>query len=494
MGKLRKVCTHAAVAAVVAMGARSALAGVVTVPGDFPTIQAALDAPDTADGDEIVLSRAIYSGAGNIDLDWRGQAIVVRSAAGDPASCTIDCRGEGRGVIFQTGESSDAGLRGIRILDGAAVAGGGVLLTGGSDPTFEDCIIEQCVATTDGGGVLATGAAGRFVDCRFIDNNAGGAGGGMYVLVGDPVVAESWFEGNHATTSPLGTGGAIAVANGTLHLEATVLIDNEASAAGGGLYEVDAATTVLRSRFLGNRACEGAGWFVRGGDSQAINSVLAGNQAEREGGGVFAAAAALPRLVNCTVTENTAPLGGGGLLAAGGAVVTVDNGVVWGNTPDALGGGGRFSVQYSDVEEGAAGPGNIDADPLFVDPAGPDRIPGTIDDDHRPGPGAPVIDAGNNTLAADAGEIDLDGGTRFVDDPATADTGLGTPPLVDLGAHEFQPRPCPADLDGSGDVGFADLLLVLAAWAKAGGPFDLDGDGSVGFGDLLVILAQWGSC
>ncbi|NNM26012.1 MAG: hypothetical protein HKO59_08520, partial [Phycisphaerales bacterium] len=53
---------------------------------------------------------------------------------------------------------------------------------------------------------------------------------------------------------------------------------------------------------------------------------------------------------------------------------------------------------------------------------------------------------------------------------------------------------CAGDLDGSGDVGFADLLLVLAAWAKAGGPFDLDGDGSVGFGDLLVILAQWGSC
>ncbi|NNF41745.1 MAG: hypothetical protein HKN62_01630 [Phycisphaerales bacterium] len=54
---------------------------------------------------------------------------------------------------------------------------------------------------------------------------------------------------------------------------------------------------------------------------------------------------------------------------------------------------------------------------------------------------------------------------------------------------------CPADLDGSGDVGFADLLTILAAWGPCPGcPADLDGSGDVGFTDLLSALAAWGAC
>lgn len=54
---------------------------------------------------------------------------------------------------------------------------------------------------------------------------------------------------------------------------------------------------------------------------------------------------------------------------------------------------------------------------------------------------------------------------------------------------------CLADLDGSGDVGFGDLLNVLDSWGNgAGAPEDLDGDGTVGFGDLLIVLSAWGPC
>ncbi|MCP3939439.1 MAG: hypothetical protein GY708_29180, partial [Actinomycetia bacterium] len=54
---------------------------------------------------------------------------------------------------------------------------------------------------------------------------------------------------------------------------------------------------------------------------------------------------------------------------------------------------------------------------------------------------------------------------------------------------------CPADLDGSGDVGFADLVALLAAWGPCVDcPADLDGDGSVAFGDLVAMLASWGPC
>jgi len=55
---------------------------------------------------------------------------------------------------------------------------------------------------------------------------------------------------------------------------------------------------------------------------------------------------------------------------------------------------------------------------------------------------------------------------------------------------------CPADLDDSDDVGFSDLLILLAAWGPPcpGCPADLDGSGEVLFGDLLILLAAWGPC
>jgi hypothetical protein len=64
---------------------------------------------------------------------------------------------------------------------------------------------------------------------------------------------------------------------------------------------------------------------------------------------------------------------------------------------------------------------------------------------------------------------------------------------------EFPLEKCPGDIDGTGDVGFPDLLVVLANW----GPYepcpphlagDIDLDCEVGFGDLLVVLSSWGPC
>lgn len=93
--------------------------------------------------------------------------------------------------------------------------------------------------------------------------------------------------------------------------------------------------------------------------------------------------------------------------------------------------------------------GNLDVDPLFVDADGPDGNPLTLaDNDWRLGAGSPGLDAGDNAevsmdlldLDGDANLLeplpfDLDGGPRFVDDPAP-DSGSGTTPLVDLGAYE----------------------------------------------------------
>ncbi len=55
--------------------------------------------------------------------------------------------------------------------------------------------------------------------------------------------------------------------------------------------------------------------------------------------------------------------------------------------------------------------------------------------------------------------------------------------------------PCPADLDGSGDVGVKDLLILLGAWGpNKGHPADFDNSGDVGVKDLLFLLGIWGPC
>jgi hypothetical protein len=55
--------------------------------------------------------------------------------------------------------------------------------------------------------------------------------------------------------------------------------------------------------------------------------------------------------------------------------------------------------------------------------------------------------------------------------------------------------PCPADIDGSGDVGPDDLLDVLSNWGPCPGcPEDIDGSGAVDFQDLLIVLTSWGTC
>jgi choice-of-anchor B domain-containing protein len=54
---------------------------------------------------------------------------------------------------------------------------------------------------------------------------------------------------------------------------------------------------------------------------------------------------------------------------------------------------------------------------------------------------------------------------------------------------------CSSDLDGDGDVGAADLAMLLGAWGpNPGHPADFDGDGFVNAADLAQLLGNWGPC
>ena len=54
---------------------------------------------------------------------------------------------------------------------------------------------------------------------------------------------------------------------------------------------------------------------------------------------------------------------------------------------------------------------------------------------------------------------------------------------------------CDGDIDEDGEVGFQDLVAMLASWGPcAGCAADINGDGEVTFQDLVGLLAAWGPC
>jgi len=119
------------------------------------------------------------------------------------------------------------------------------------------------------------------------------------------------------------------------------------------------------------------------------NCTIVQNSAHRRCGGLGSGSNSPTTVINCTIWGNSAGIGGGGLFWWRGASATVTNSIIRGNTAaegseihleDAP---TVFSVTYSNVAGGQAGvgvdggtfnwgAGNIDADPLLVDPANGD--------------------------------------------------------------------------------------------------------------------------
>ena len=145
----------------------------------------------------------------------------------------------------------------------------------------------------------------------------------------------------------------------------------------------------------------------------------------------------------------------------------------------------KSKAGIAEVQGGWPGSANIVADPRFSDPfAGDFRLQSDPE----------CVDAANNAAMPAGILTDLDGSPRFVDDPCTTDTGSGTPPIVDMGAYEFQ-LSCRADLDGSGTVDLGDLGMLLADFGCTGGNCsgDIDCDDDTDLADLGILLANFGN-
>ena len=257
---------------------------VIRVPEDRPTIQAAID--NSSMWDIILLTESYYSGAGNIDIDYGGRTIAIRSING-AHRCEIDCQGtnaaNARGFWFHNGENSDCVLEGVRIRngyvgDGYSVgqrAGGGIFISSGS-PTIRNCIIESCHAEdystwpdACGGGICIYGSNSYplIINCEITGNSAVQRGGGIFSVfasggVALPIRISNCLIANNTTTGDDGAGLAIwgSGASAPCYVLVTncTIANNSAtgsSSNGGGIANLFQGITTLRNTIVwGNSA------------------------------------------------------------------------------------------------------------------------------------------------------------------------------------------------------------------------------------------------
>ncbi len=338
----RNSATAAVILLALASPFSSATVYVVTPDGtgDYPTIQAAIDA--AVDGDVIELASGTFRGPGNRDIEYGHKSVTVRSASGDPTACIIDCEGSSsephRGFRFLY-ELPAAVLQGVTVTRGCCDVSGGGGIRCDASVAFVDCIFADNtnVAPYGGGGVICAQCSPSFTNCRFEGNTADHGGGGlMFLYSGFPRFDRCTFVGNVSS----GGGGCVIGPEmfGEVSAEFTdcVFSANSADVGGGLVCEGEATVSLDHCTITGNVVtASGAG--VRVEDD--LTSVT---------------------LSNTIVAFN---LGGEGVRCDAGASATLTCCDVFGNS------GGDW-VGCLDGQLGIGG--NICEDPLFCGPGSED--------------------------------------------------------------------------------------------------------------------------
>ncbi len=305
--------------------------------------------------------------------------------------------------------------------------GGGLHIRGNSSPWVIDNVISGNQGANSGGGVAG------YLDA-----------GGSPTITGNTIsgnAARFWGGGLNVYAD---VGASVTITHNTINGNSVYW-----SGYGGGLH-VSGSATVANNTIAGNIGGTGGGINIYEGPATVANNTIVGNTATNDGGGGLNVGWPSPHEV--TITNTLVAFNSSGFRLAEEGIVSLRHNCVFGNT----------DYDYAGITDPTGTDGNISVGPslLRIPDPGPDELWGTEDDDYGDlhlSTNSPAIDAGDNgEVPPDLADLDgdgdttepipfdLDGWIRFVDAPLTPDTGSGSPPVVDIGAYEFQ------DCNGNG--------------------------------------------
>ncbi len=302
------------------------------------------------------------------------------------------------------------------------------------------------------------------------------------IIVGDAVDQTSVLDGFVITAGdgPINSGAGIYLKNGSKPLLANLTIIGNKAKHGSGLYISGSGPTVVNSAFYYNFASYRGGAIEEGSNinTTLINCRFVGNVSRDLDGAAITtnnsiSSGGVLRIINSLVSQNYMPNSIAAVSASNSTVElynvtfsenislgdpsaifsfrsnwTLANVIVWGNHSPGdiqfsrdssyyshiniinsdIAGCGASGATWNGASCGSDGGGNVQVDPLFVNPA--------LGNFRLSQGSSPLVDAGNNNLVPSGITTDLDGNPRFVDMPLVPDTGVGAPPIVDMGAYE----------------------------------------------------------
>ena len=366
-------------------------------------------------------------------------------------------------VVTGSGTAATAVLDGFTITAGQANGssildkrGGGLYNDAGNPAVSNVSFVGNTAGNSGGGAANYTGSTPAFIGVVF-HGNVANYGGGMFSSLSAPTLTDVSFYSNIANY-----GGGLGTYNSDPLLTNVTFISNTATLSGGGMHsEKDSDASLTNVLFAGNAAEWGGGMVNDKASDPILTNVTFYGNVSRDalGGGLRNVSNSYPELYNCVLWGNT-PLQVQNIITSS---VTFYHTLI----QDSGGSGGGW-----DAGLGTDGGGNIDADPLFLDPDGADNVPGTLDDNLRLAGSSPAVDAGDNGWLI--ASTDLDYHVRRVDMPRS-DTGVGSAPIVDMGAYEAHVLFVDDDATGAADgTSWADAMTDLQnAFTAAGADIEI---------------------
>ena len=320
------------------------------------------------------------------NIDYKGKAITLRSENG-PENTIIAGSGDGVVVTMDTSEDENSILYGFTIRNGIDNKGGGIHIDD-SSPIIRNCIIENNTASKKGGGMYLNRSF-SLIDSCIIRNNSAKTGGGIFITDerGDPIFQNCEFTGNTSIMENYnikneGDGGGVFVDTGNATFIHCLFHNNQAEDDGGGIYLYKANSVyVAYGSFFSNNSVDkgGAIYFEQKSEnSTIINSIFSGNYGKNGGGAIYSKHAT-PTINYTTFWNNNVDIeegsNGGGIYCEDGSAMTIINSILWdnaGNTHpeiyfESIVGDTLFTIEYSDIEGGFTGDGNLNTDPVFED-------------------------------------------------------------------------------------------------------------------------------